>query len=338
MFDKVKLFRAFAEAAGVSGAEQRTAALVKELAAPYVDEIRIDTVGNVICRKAGSGKKLLFAAHMDAVGFYVRGYDEKGNVYVGFTGGVNKKSIWNRALRFENGARGIVRPIAEKKPYDKSAPSVREDCIFVETGATSYEEAANLVSVGESAVWEEETRRCGSGCIMTPYADDAAGCIILLDMMEQLRSCENEIYYVFTVCEEIGCFGAKTAAFGIDCDYAVAVDVSPATDALSGDNQYEPMALGKGVALSLRESGGYVANREMYQRMKELCLENGIAYQNKTSHGGTDASEFRIARAGIPSFSIGIPHRYIHTPSEIICEKDMDDVCRLLVAFARTTR
>lgn len=337
MFDKVKLFREFAAVAGVSGAEQKTAALVKELAAPYVDEIRTDAMGNVICRKVGSGKKLLFAAHMDAVGFYVRGYDEKGNVYVGFTGGVNKLSFWNRMLRFENGARGVVRPIEEKKPYDKSASSIREDCIFVETGAESYEEAAKLVSIGESAVWEEETRRCGNGCIMTPYADDVAGCIVLLDMMEQLRACENEIYYVFTVCEEIGSFGAKTAAFGIECDYAVAVDVSPATDALNGDNKFEPMALGKGPALSLRESG-YVANRGMYQRMKELCLENGIAYQNKTSHGGTDASQFSVSKAGIPSFSVGIPHRYIHTPSEIICEKDMDDVCRLLTAFARSVR
>ncbi len=97
------------------------------------------------------------------------------------------------------------------------------------------------------------------------------------------------------------------------------------------------MALGKGPALSLRERG-YVANRAMYQRMVELCLENGIAYQNKTSHGGTDAREFAVSRSGIPSLSVGIPHRYIHTPNEIICEQDMDDVCRLLTAFVRSVQ
>lgn len=338
MPDMMQLFREFASVAGISGCEQRTAALVRRMAEPYVDEIRTDTMGNVICHKKGPGKRILLAAHMDVVGFYVRGIDEKGNVYVDFSGGVNKSCIWNRAVRFENGAWGVVRPVVadvEKEPGNKKASEIIAEDLFIETGAETYEEAMKLVSIGESAVWEGETCRCGMSRIMSPYIDDAAGSITLLKMMERLQNCPNDLWFAFTVCEEIGSFGAKTVIGGIDCNYAISVDVAPATDALSGNADHFRLSLGKGPALTLREHG-FIANPEFRGMLTAVAERESIPYQAKLSRGGTDAKEFASAKAGTMTMSVGIPHRYIHTPNEIIDERDIDAVCDLLCAFVQS--
>jgi len=336
MLDRETLFRDFAAVAGISGAEQKTAELVMKLAEPFVDEMKIDAVGNVICHRKGTGKTFMLAAHMDAVGFYVKGFDEKGNVFVNFNGGLKKNCFWNKKVRFESGLYGITREnlsngndVGSKKPG-----AIQPSDIYIEIGAKSYEEAASLVKLGESVVWVDDTTRLGDR-IMTPYSDDIVGCIIMLDMMERLYNSGKDVFYVFSVCEEVGSYGAKAAVYGIDCDYAIAIDVGGAYDAPDGNNDNYVQNLDGGPGIALRLSG-YIAERRVRQEMVDVAVREGIAYQDEMSFGGTDVDQFAYARTGIPSVSVGVPMRYIHTSQEILSENDIEAATKLLCAFVLT--
>lgn len=338
MPDLIDLIQSIAAGAGISGQEQKTAAQIRRLAEPYADEVCTDAMGNVICHKRGQGKRILFSAHMDTVGFFALGFDEKGNVHVDFSGDVDRSSMWNRAVRFEHGACGIIRPVvakAEKRIDSKRPAEIRREDFFVELGAESDRQAAALVSVGEGAVWEGATCRCGSDFIRSPHADDAAGCAALLRVMERLQHCRNDLFFAFTVCGESGSLGAGTAASAAECDYAFSVDAAPATDAPDGETDHYRMSLGGGAALALREAG-YAVNPELYGRLAAMAAREGIAIQSKLSHDRTDAGTFVSARPGCAVMSVGIPLRYQHTPHETVSQKDVSAVCDLLCAFAQS--
>ena len=208
--DILKTLQALNACHGPSGDEQQVAQAIEKLAAPFVDEITTDTLGNLICHKRGGGKRIMFAAHMDSIGFIVTHIDEKGFLRFGRIGGLSAHEVLGTPIRFKNGVRGVVACPGKTDPKE-------------------MKEAKAMVQVGDTAVYDTAAFVSGSR-IISPYLDDRIACVVLLMAMEQLKATENDLYFVFTVQEEVGIRGARTAAYGVDPDYGIAVDVTDSDD------------------------------------------------------------------------------------------------------------
>ena len=204
------ILRALNFAHSPSGDEGDISALIYTMARPWADEITSDVMGNLVAHKKGNGPKVMFAAHMDSIGFIVTHIEKEGFLRVGKLGGISPKDVLNTRVCFKNGVRGVL--VAEEKTEDKVK---LEDC-YIDIGARDEEQARTLVQVGDTAVYDTavyNTVAEVNGRVISPYLDGRIACAVLLKAMEQVTARENDLYFVFTVQEEVGTRGAKTAAW-----------------------------------------------------------------------------------------------------------------------------
>ena len=313
---------------GPSGDEGDIRAVIHQLASPWADEITSDVMGNLVARKKGSGPKVMFAAHMDSIGFIVTHIEKEGFLRVGKLGGISPKDVLNTPVRFKNGVRGVL--VAEEKAEDKLK---LEDC-YIDIGARDEEQARSLVQVGDTAVYDTAVTEV-NGRVISPYLDDRIACAILLKAMEQVGPCENDLYFVFTVQEEVGTRGAKTAAWSVDPDYGIAVDVTDVDDT-PGSGKYGTCKLGRGAAVKVMDSS-VICQPEVVKALEQCAQDKGIAVQRDIIRaGGTDAGPIHVTRTGVRTGGISIPCRYIHTPTEMADLSDVQSCVDLAVAFAQT--
>lgn len=312
---------------GPSGDEGDIRAVIHQLARPWADEITSDVMGNLVARKKGSGPKVMFAAHMDSIGFIVTHIEKEGFLRVGKLGGISPKDVLNTPVRFKNGVRGVL--VAEEKAEDKLK---LEDC-YIDIGARDEEQARSLVQVGDTAVYDTAVTEV-NGRVISPYLDDRIACAILLKAMEQVGPCENDLYFVFTVQEEVGTRGAKTAAWSVDPDYGIAVDVTDVDDT-PGSAKYGTCKLGRGAAVKVMDSS-VICHPEVVKALEQCAQDKGIAVQRDIIRaGGTDAGPIHVNRTGVRTGGISIPCRYIHTPTEMADLADVQSCVDLTVAFAQ---
>ena len=312
---------------GVSGNEKEVAGLLAELAQPYVDEITTDVMGNLFCHKKGTGPKVMFAAHMDSIGFIVTHIEEKGYLRVGKVGGVVPAKVQYMPVCFASGVKGVVFP-------DDSADGkdLKTEDLVIDIGAGSREAAEKLVRIGDTAKYDLIPFAMG-GRLSGPYMDNRISCVTLLLAMEQLKQTENDLWFVFTVQEEVGLRGAKTAAWSVDPDYGVVVDVTPADD-VPGAKHSASSVLGKGAAIKVMD-GSVISHPAMVQMLETLAKEKEIPGQlDVIRSGGTDAGEIHQTRCGVVTGGISIPCRHIHTPVETVDQGDVEACAKLIVAFA----
>lgn len=325
MFDMIyKLTHTF----GPSGNERKVAALIGDILKGKVDEIRTDALGNLICIKKGSGKKIMLAAHMDEIGIIVSYIDNKGFLRFGGVGGINPFIVLGQRVIFENGTVGVIW-------YEENIDDIKNNKIekmYIDIGAKTSTEAEELVSIGDMAVFEAGTV-LQNGRIISKSMDDRIGCAILIQMALNKPKTDNEIYYVFTSQEEVGLRGARTAAFGIMPNMALAVDVTK-----TGDTpECKPMAvtIGDGPAIKIKDRS-IIAHPEIKDRLVKCAKEENIPHQFEIlMQGGTDAGSIHTTAGGIPSGGISIPTRNIHNTSEIVDMKDVENAVKILEAFVR---
>ena len=327
--DMMKVFAELSSAFGPAGAEKDIADLIESLAAPYCDEIRRDTLGNLICRKKGSGPRVMFSAHMDSIGLVATHIDEKGFIRVGAIGGVNPVNVLYAPVRFRNGTCGVV---GADQGTDPAKLKMSE--IFIDIGASDREEAAKLVRIGDVAVYN--TSAVQAGCrVIAPYTDDRIACLVQLIAMEQLAGSDNDLYFVFSVQEELGLRCAKTAAWGVDPDYGIAIDVTVADDQ-PGSKHMASSVMGGGAAVKVMDAS-VICHPTMVSELMSLAEEKGIKAQRDVIRaGGTDAGAIHQTRAGVITGGISIPCRYIHTPCEMVDLNDVQACADLVVAFAES--
>ena len=235
----IEILQALNACHGPSGSEGAVAGVLRTLAAPYVDSCTTDALGNLICHKKGSGPKVLFAAHMDSIGLMVTYIDEKGFLRFGPVGGLSAHEVLGTPVRFANGTRGVVALEGKVEPKD-----MKLEHLYLDIGARNEAEAKAMVQVGDIAVYDTHAF-CSGGRIFSPYLDDRIACAVLLMAMERLKNTENDLYFVFTVQEEVGLRGARTAAYGVAPDYGIAVDVTDSDDIPSAPHACSSVA-GKG--------------------------------------------------------------------------------------------
>ena len=312
-----------------SGEEGAVAEVIRTLAAPYVDEVYTDTLGNLVCRKKGSGKKVMFAAHMDSIGFVITHIDEGGFLRFGAVGGLDAHEVLGAPVRFASGVRGVV-----AKEGKSEAKELKLDNLYIDIGAKDKADAEAQVRIGDTAVYDTASFLNGRR-VFSPYLDDRIACVVLLLAMERLGETDNDLYFVFTAQEEVGIRGAKTAAYGVDPDYGVAVDVTDSDDIPEPDHLCSAQA-GKGAAIKVMDSS-VICHPSVVARLEKLAQEGQIPCQKDILRfGGTDAGAIHQSRAGVYTGGISIPTRYVHTPLEMADSGDIEACAALVAAFAQS--
>ncbi len=325
--DTLKTLQTINACHGPAGDESSVADAIEKLAAPYADKIKRDVMGNLIVRKKGSGPKVMFAAHMDSIGFIVTHIDEKGFLRFGKVGGLRPNSCVHTPVRFKNGVRGVVSLDCGVEPKDMTL----ED-LYIDVGAESREEAQGLVRIGDTAVFDGPAFAAGDR-LVSPYMDDRIACVVLLKALETLGKSDNDLYFVFTVQEELGLRGAKTAAYGIDPDYGMAVDVTWSDDELNPRHRGSSTA-GGGASIKVMD-GSVICHPQMVKRLEELAVAREIPYQmDVIRQGGTDAGSIHLTRSGVYTGGVSIPCRYMHSPVEMVDARDVEACAGLVAAFA----
>ncbi|MBQ9510882.1 MAG: M20/M25/M40 family metallo-hydrolase [Clostridia bacterium] len=329
MLDTLKKF---IYAFGVSGCEGEISSVIRKEIAPYVDEVYTDAMGNLIAHKKGAdknAKKLMFAAHMDEIGFMASYIDEHGYIRVTKIGGINFVAASFMTVEFANGTKGVLVPEARV-----GAKDYRPEVFYVDIGAKDKAEAEKHVKIGDwCRVCPALNELCGSRVSGRPI-DNRIGCYILAEAARTMKKCENDTYFVFTVQEEVGVRGAKTSAFSVRPDYAVAADIGGAGDIIN----CAPfdVVLGKGIAVKLKD-GMVICHAKMIALMDRLAKERKIPVQHEIlESGGTDTCMLQQAAGGCIAGAISIPTRFGHSGVELI---DMDDVeggVKLLAAMCET--
>ncbi len=324
-----ELYNELSKPYGPSGREDGVREVIACIAGEYADDITMDALGNLICKRkgTGNGRKYLFAAHMDSIGVVATYIDEKGFIRFSPVGGLFKGDLINIKVRFENGTRGVI-SYEEKTPFK----DLTLDNFFIDVGAKSLEDVEAHIKPGDFAVYESPCFE-QNGVICGPYIDNRIGCVTLLMAMEQLRQTENELYFVFTVQEEVGLRGAGPAAYAMQPDMAVAVDVTDTGD-LPECKVPMSVELGKGPTIKVMDRS-VICSKEVMELLDRAAYECGIPTQREILRaGGTDTGALQKTRAGILSGAVSIPTRYIHSPSEMCAVSDVENAAKLIYKFA----
>ena len=325
----LELIQTLNAAHGPSGDEGGIREKLAELARPLADEISTDTMGNLIVRKLGSGPRVMLCAHMDSIGFIVTHVEENGFLRVGRLGGISPKEAAYTPVRFAGGARGVIVP-EEKADFGK----LKLDECYVDIGAKDRETALKAVAVGDTMIYDSPCFT-NQGKVVSPYLDNRISCAILLKVLEEMELCPNDLYVVFTVQEEVGLRGAKPAAWAVDPDYAVVVDVTDVDDT-PGSEKCGTVRLGKGPAIKIMDSS-VICHPDMIQKLESQAKALDMPTQRDIMRaGGTDAGVVHTTRIGVRTGGVSVPCRYIHTPVEMADLQDARDCAKLLCAFVQS--
>ena len=324
-----ELIQTLSSAHGPSGDEADIRNILSELASPMADEVAWDTMGNLIVHRKGPGSKVMLAAHMDSIGFIVTHIEKEGFLRMGKLGGISPKEAVYTPIRFKNGVRGVVVP-EEKADFGK----LKLDECYIDIGARDEEQAKKLVQVGDTAVYDSPCFLQDSR-VISPYLDNRISCAVLLAVLERIQTSANDLYFVFTSQEEVGLRGAKTAAWAVDPDWAIAVDVTDVDDT-PGSERSGTVQLGKGAAVKVMDSS-IICHPEVVAKLEGLTQVQGISVQRDIMRGGgTDAGAIHTTRLGVKTGGISVPCRYIHTPVEMADLGDAEACIKLVEAFAQT--
>lgn len=316
------LLKKLLETFGPSGNEENIREVIREEVKDYVDEIKVDALGNLIAIKKGKGKKIMVASHMDEIGIMVSSIDENGFLRFTNIGGVSPFTSLYQRVFFANGTLGVVgmEKLDEMKDLTLSK-------MFIDIGANSKEEAMKKINIGDVACFYTPFVQ-NDDYIMSKALDDRIGCYVSIEALKALKDCPNEVYFVFTVQEEVGLRGAKTAAYGIDPDMGIALDVTGTGD--TPKCRTMEVKMGKGAAIKVKDNS-VLAHPQVKNLMIETAKENNIAYQLEIlEFGGTDSGAIHLTRSGVPSGVISLPCRYVHSPSEMVSVKDVEGAVELL--------
>ncbi len=313
---------------GPSGSEDKIREVIRAEIKDYVDEIRVDALGNLIAVKKGPGKKIMVASHMDEIGVMINSIDENGFLRFTNIGGVYPFTALYQRVKFEDGTVGAI----GKEKLDE-IKDLKLNKMFIDIGLSSKEEVVKRVNVGDVAAFDSPFVY-QNDIIMSKTLDDRLGCFVAIEALKQLKNCPNEVYFVFTVQEEVGLRGAKTAAYGINPDMGIAIDVTLTGDTPKAETM--EVSLGKGVAIKVKDNS-VISHPAVKNLMVETAIKNDIPYQFEVlESGGTDSGAIHLTRAGVPSGVLSIPCRYVHSPSEMAAVSDVVNSIKLLVKVLET--
>jgi putative aminopeptidase FrvX len=336
------ILKDLSEAIGISGNEEGVRAVLLDAVQGLVDEVRVDTMGNILAVKWGAGRdrmRVMVAAHMDEIGLMVVGHDSDGFLQVRAVGGIDPRLLPGTLFQVSPdripGVIGI-KPIHLVEDEEEEKVAKIEDLVM-DIGAKSKDEAKRMAPIGTYAAFTTRFRK--RGCVVSGKAfDDRAGCAVLVELLRGERF-RFDLHAAFTVQEEIGLRGARVAAYAIEPDCAFALEGTIADD-IPKDKDVSPTTqMDKGPAITIMDRS-VIADRRLVRFLTDTAEEVGIPYQFKQPGiGGTDAGAIHQTREGVPSVTVAVPCRYIHSPVALLSLDDFENTVRLMhEALSRLTR
>ncbi len=339
------ILKELSEAVGVSGSEDAVRKIVLQAIDGHVSQIRIDPMGSVTALKKGTGEnslRVMIAAHMDEIGFMVRGFDGDGLIRFSNIGGIDERILPGKRVKIGS-VNGVI--IWTPIHLNKDQNVVRLANLRIDIGATSKDDAASKVKLGDRIGFDSRFMELGDRMLRGKAFDDRAGCSLLIDVL-QGDSYPVDVLAAFTVQEEIGLRGAKVAAQTLKPEVAFVLEGTTANDIpnplADPDDMTEPNPTCRqqqGPAISVMDSS-MIADRRLVRFLRETAAAESIPYQLKTAlGGGTDGGSIHLSTAGVPTAVISMPCRYIHSPSALLHRDDYDNGLRLIkAALMRLTR
>ncbi|TCO71790.1 M42 family metallopeptidase [Marinisporobacter balticus] len=322
MNSQYDLLKKLTETYGPSGNEESIRHLIQEEIKDYVDEMKIDKMGNLIAIKKGNGTKVMIASHMDEIGVIVTGIDENGFLRFANIGGVSPYISLGQRVQFADGTIGVI-----GMEHLEDMKKLKLDKMYIDIGSKNKEDAMQKVTIGDVACFYRLYTTLNDA-ITAKALDDRIGCFIAIETLKKIKDSSNELYFVFTVQEELGLRGAKTAAFGIDPDLGIAVDVTTTGDTPKAKAM--AVKLGKGPAIKIKDNS-LLSHPAVKSLMINTAKDHKIPYQLEVlEFGGTDSGAIHVTRSGVPSGVLSIPCRYVHSPSEMVSKDDVENAIILL--------
>jgi len=318
------LIKKLVETVGPSGYETKIREVIKKEIEKFADEIQTDAMGNLIVRKGRKsdlGLKIMLSAHMDEIGLMVTHVDKNGFARFTTIGGVRPHNCLGGRVRFLNGVAGVIG--GEKLENLNHVHAI--ESLFIDVGAKSSEDCP--IKIGDVAAFDRPFEDLGNRLIAKSM-DDRISVAVLIDVLKKVKNSPHELYFVFSTQEEVGLRGATTAAYGIDPDLGIAVDVTLTGDTPRGTLM--DVKLGAGPAIKIKD-GGMLSDPRLVEVMVQCAKQLNIPYQLEILLGGTtDAKAMQITKAGMPAGCVSIPTRYVHSPSEMVDFNDVENAVKLL--------
>jgi tetrahedral aminopeptidase len=326
-----------------SGFEQKIQKVVKNRMEQFADHLEIDLHGNLIVGINTSAKRrVMLAGHCDQIGFMVKSIDAQGFIYVAPVGGIDKGTLAGSRVNIQ-GKKGVIPGIFGRKPIHHQSHDERErgnvafDKVWIDIGAKNQKEALNLIEIGAPVVYEPSINMLGKDFICAPGLDDKVGLFIAMEALRLVskKKLNVALFAVSTVQEEVGLRGAKTAAYSVDPEVGIAIDVTFASDNPGKDGAHAAeVKLGGGPCIYT----GPNVNPTVESHLKEIAKKSKIKVQSIPSSTllGNDANAIQVSKRGVATASLGVPNRYMHTPTEVCSLKDLENSAKLLAQFIQS--
>lgn len=333
------LLKRLCETPGISSREEQMRALVSDEMRPLTDRLWQDSMGNVIGEKRGSGgPKVMLAAHMDEIGFMVNHVDENGFLRLQPIGGWDARNMVAQRVYVDGyaGKRLLGALMRAAKPIHllteedaKKPPKIEE--FYVDLGLPA-ERVKELVEPGDMVTMARTAERMGD-CVVSKTLDNRLSVFVMIEALRAVGTHNCDILAVATTQEEVGLRGAITSAYALEPDIGIAIDVTLAND-FPGPAEYEHVTqLGKGTAIKIMD-GSLICHPKLVRHFRDVADKQKIPYQLEIlPRGGTDAGGIQRSRGGVPSFTISIPTRYVHTVNETASVSDIEATITLLARW-----
>ncbi len=319
---------------GLPGFERDVRNYIKKKIAPYVDEIKIDKLGNLIAIHKGTKKKVLLASHMDEVGFLVKNIRHDGFIQIEPVGGIDLSAFLCQRVfikTFKAKIGGVITTL-NTSSGDKNESQISAKEVIIDTGLSKRELIKKKVEVGSKISFNTSPLSLSGGnLICSKSLDDRIGCAILITLAKMLKKSKNEIYYIFSAREEMGLTGSSTFAYSLNPDYAIAVEVTDADDT----SQDPSVCIGKGPVITI-EDVDLVSDQELNNLIRKTARRHRIKYQLEINDKGTtDATNIEVSKEGIPCTAVCVPARNIHTTATIASLHDINSTVKLFNALLK---
>jgi len=331
------LLKKIIEAPGISGYESQIAKIMHDEFKKSCDAVEIDNFGNVIAKKGKGKTKIMLAAHMDEIGLMVKHITKEGFLYFIKLGGIDDRILPAQRVIVKSKKGDCFGIIGTKPPHlqkeeERKKPLKYED-MFIDIGCRSKEEAQAKVEIGDAVIFEPNSGVLNGKLYYGKAIDDRIGCFALVKIMEKLK-CNAEVYAVATTQEEVGLKGARTSAFKIDPDFALAIDTNAAGDTPQVSERESSLKLGEVVSITIIEASGrgLIVNEKLKNLLIDTARKNKIKYQIDVIEGGmTDGAIIHMNREGVPTGVLSIPTRYIHSPTGVFSIDDLNSAVELML-------